>query len=107
MKLKMDDITVKGHKGTWYVIGNKNYSIPKNDGGSTITITLYLLESEQYGEDAPSIIVMRGEDYGDYNIILENVYNGFSDLDDYETVCNGIWVDKNSLIQARIIVNNI
>ena len=107
MKLKMDDITVKGHKGTWYVIGNKIYSIPKNDGGSTITITLYLLEHEQHGEDAASIIVMYNEDYERYDVILENVYNSFSYLDEFETVCNGIWVDKNSLIQARIIVNNI
>jgi len=62
------NITVKGHKGTWYIIGDK-----------VVGHKLYLLlESEQHGEDAPALIVDK-----DYNLILEEVENGFEDLEEH------------------------
>ena len=36
---------------------------------------VYLLENEIYGDEVPCIIID-----GDYNVILDNVYNGFDDL---------------------------
>lgn len=107
MKLKMDNIKIKNHKGTWYIISNKNYFISNNDGGGTTEITLYLLESEQYGEDASDIIVYY-DDYDNYSVILDTeIWNGFDDLDDFETCVNGVWYDKNNLIQARLLVNSL
>lgn len=63
-----DNIKIKGHIGTWYVLSSAKY--PQG--------TLYLLEHETYGDEAPSIIV---DSYG--NIVLEDVYNGWDDLDEY------------------------
>ena len=40
---------------------------------------IFLLESEQYGDETPSIIVDN-----ELNVILDNVYNGFDDLYDME-----------------------
>lgn len=62
-----DNIKVKGHKGTWYVVDN--IEIDKKD--------YFLLEHEIYGDEAANIIVdIQG------NLVLEDVYNGFDDLDD-------------------------
>ena len=108
MKLKMDNITIKGHKGTWYLISNREYHIPCNDGGRTKPITLYLLEHEIYGEDTTHIIAIYNEDYERYDVILDTeIFNGFADLDEFETCIDGIWYDKNDLIQARLLVNNL
>lgn len=65
---KKENITIKGHVGTWYVIDEDIYSGNK----------YYLLESEIYGEDAAGIITD-----ADFNIILEDVYNGFEDLQEF------------------------
>ena len=61
-----DNIKVDGHKGTWYVIDTTYYKSKK----------VYLLEHEIYGDEAASIIIDE-----DKNIIMEDVYNGFSDLE--------------------------
>ncbi|OQY06692.1 MAG: hypothetical protein B6I28_06165 [Fusobacteriia bacterium 4572_132] len=63
--MKKENITIEGHIGTWYVIG-KDYHNGKS---------VYLLEHEKYGEDAPHIIVDKN-----YNVIRSNVHNGFDDL---------------------------
>lgn len=59
-----DNIRVEGHTGTWYVINTEN--IAGKD--------LYLLESEQYGDEAANLIVD-----GHGKLLLEDVYNGFDD----------------------------
>lgn len=63
--MKKDGIKVKGHYGTWYVIDSSYYHGRK----------VYLLEHETYGDEAAGIIIDK-----DYNIVLEDVWNGFSDL---------------------------
>ena len=63
-----DKIKVEGHKGTWYVIDSSTYR------GETV----YLLEHEQYGDEAASIIV---DENGE--LIAEDIWNGFDDLDDW------------------------
>jgi hypothetical protein len=60
-------IKIEGHRGTWYVI----------DTTINNTIKCFLLEHEQYGEDAAHIIVRE-----DGSIIVDDVYNGFGDLPD-------------------------
>lgn len=45
--MREDNIKVKGHKGTWYVI-DKGYYRGK---------PVYLLESEIYGDDAMCLVV--------------------------------------------------
>lgn len=62
---RSDNIEIKEYYGTWYVIETE--IIDKKE--------YYLLESEQHGDEVPSIIVDREK-----NIILEDVWNGFSDL---------------------------
>lgn len=68
---KSDNITVEGHVGTWYVVDAAVYC---KDG---IAKTVYLLEHEDYGDEAACLIV-------DENaaLIMEDVWNGFSDLED-------------------------
>lgn len=59
-----DNISVEGHKGTWYVLSSE--------------YGCYLLEHEQYGEDADAIIV-------DVNlkVVLDGVKNGWEDYRQY------------------------
>jgi len=59
-----DNISVVGHTGTWYVIDNETI-----DGKN-----LFLLESEQHGDEAAALIV---DDSA--NLVLDDVYNGFDD----------------------------
>jgi hypothetical protein len=65
--MKKEGIRVEGHCGTWYVIAEEVY-----DGK-----TLYLLEHEQYGDEAACVIV---DDEG--NLVLDDVWNGFEDYED-------------------------
>lgn len=61
-----DNIKVEGHKGTWYVIETNVI-----EGRS-----LFLLEHEEYGDEAACIIV---DEHG--KLVMDDVWNGF---DDYE-----------------------
>lgn len=66
--MKNTGIRIEGYQGTWYIMSEEVYE----------DRTLYMLESEQYGEDAEALIVDK-----DLNVILNNVWNGWSDLDDH------------------------
>lgn len=63
-----DRIIVKGHVGTWYTIETQI-----TDG-----ILYLLLEHEAYGDETACVIIDI-----DGNLILEDVWNGFDDLDEY------------------------
>ena len=67
ISIDSDKIAIKGHVGTWHVIDQ----LTDHRG------TFYLLEHDTYGDEAASLIVLR-----DGTLVLEDVYNGFSDLDD-------------------------
>ena len=62
-----DGIVVAGHVGTWYVIDEAEY-----DGR-----LLYLLEHEEYGDEAACVII---DSTG--ALVLEDVWNGFEDYED-------------------------
>lgn len=62
-----NNIKVDQYKGTWYVIDESFYNSKK----------VYLLESEQFGEDIPCLIVDK-----DLKVVKNNVWNGFGDLDE-------------------------
>ena len=62
-----DHLIIDNHEGTWYVIGKKEYN------GEM----LYLLESENYGDEVACLIVNRKEE-----IIMDDIWNGFSDYDE-------------------------
>lgn len=66
--MKKEGIKVKGHKGTWYVI----------DEMKAYNETLYLLEHEQYGDEVAAVIVT-----AEGKLLMEDVWNGFDDLDYY------------------------
>lgn len=68
--MKSGNIKIEGHRGTWSVIDSIGARVKGEKK------RLYLLEHETYGEDAPSLIV---DDK--LNIIMDDVYNGFDDLD--------------------------
>ena len=74
-----DHIKVVGHYGAWYVIDDGVFILTPDTerGPQTITVHLFLLEHEEYGDDVPCIIV-------DENgaLVMEDVYNGFEDLED-------------------------
>lgn len=61
-----DGIKVEGRRGTWYVIREKTIEGEK----------LFLLESEQYGDEAACLIV---NEYAEF--VLDDVWNGFADYD--------------------------
>ena len=72
-------IEITGHKGTWYVIDEGDYKITQDVDGKpeTLTAHLFLLESELYGDEAARLIVNEEK-----QIVLEDVWNGFDDLED-------------------------
>jgi hypothetical protein len=61
-------ISVDGHTGTWYIIGKEQIN----------NKVYFLLESEQYGDEAASVIV---DDKG--VLIVDDVNNSFDDLIDH------------------------
>lgn len=67
-KWHMDGIRIEGRIGTWYTIGTQ-----------VTNHTLYLLlEHEEWGDEVEHLIIDHtGE------IIIDEVYNGFDDLDDF------------------------
>ena len=69
MTMQKDNIKIKGYRGTWYVI----------DEQLTRFGYAYLLEHEQYGDEAACLIVNKNLD-----VILDDVWNGFDDLDDLD-----------------------
>lgn len=74
-----DHIEVEGHFGTWYVIADGMFELTPDteNGPQTITAHLFLLEHEEYGDEAACVIV---DENG--SLVLEDVYNGFSDLEE-------------------------
>ena len=59
-----EKISVEGHMGTWYVIDSEEIEGRK----------LFLLEHEEYGDEAANIIIDENK-----NLVMEGVYNGFDD----------------------------
>lgn len=67
-KWYIDGIKIQGYIGTWYTIGTQ-----------VTDHSLYLLlEHEEYGDEAEHLII---DHTG--NFILDGVYNGFEDLDEF------------------------
>ena len=67
--MEKNNIKLKGYYDTFYVISDTVMDIK-----GTLK-RVYLLENEFWGDEVPCIIID-----SDYNIILDNVYNGFDDL---------------------------
>ena len=70
--MQMDGIKIEGHVGKWHVIDEGEFRGEK----------VFLLEHDTYGDEAACLIVNEKKE-----IILDDVWNGFSDLDyleDYE-----------------------
>lgn len=65
-----DKIKIEGHSGTWYAIAVRCY----------LGLPAYLLEHEYWGDEEPSLIV---DNNG--NILLDDVWNGFDDLEEAYT----------------------
>lgn len=61
------NIKVEGHRGTWYVINEKEYNGKK----------LFFLEHERYGDEAAGIIIDE-----DGKLIAEECWNGFNDYEE-------------------------
>lgn len=59
-----DSLIIDGYEGTWYVVDTETV-----DGRE-----LFLLESENYGDETAGIIIDK-----DKNVIMGDVWNGFSD----------------------------
>ena len=72
-----ENIKIKGHIGRWYVI---------DEGYQQLNGTqqyLYMLEHETYGDEAECLIIDK-----DLNLILDEVYNGWDDLEYMEDTRN-------------------
>ena len=74
-----DHIAVEGHVGTWYVIDEGNFELTPDTsrGPETIRAHLFLLEHEEYGDEAACVIVAE-----DGKLVLDDVWNGLDDLED-------------------------
>lgn len=70
--IKQNGIKLSMYKGTWYVISS---AVITNSSK-----VLYLLESEQYGDEVGHVIINE-----DYTVLLDGVVNGFLDyLESFE-----------------------
>lgn len=69
--MKLDNIKIKGHIGTWHVIDTQVFN------GTTYC----LLEHDDYGDEAAGLIVKYDED--SFVLILDDVWNGWSDFFDF------------------------
>ena len=74
-----EHVTVHGHRGKWYVVDDGWFKKNGNDH-----VHVFLMEHETYGDMAACVIVDE-----DANLIMEDVFNGFSDLEDngWKEVC--------------------
>ena len=64
-----DNIKIQGHVGKWHVIDKKEHRWK----------TVYLLEHNTYGDMDAGLIIDEN-----LNVILDDVWNGFLDLDESE-----------------------
>jgi Large polyvalent protein-associated domain 18 len=64
--LKAAGNKIEGHKGKWYILDKGFHNGEK----------VFLMEHETHGEDVAHIIVN-----ADQKIIMEDVWNGFDDLE--------------------------
>ena len=62
-----DNIRVEGYVGTWYVIDEASY---KGE-------ILYLLEHNEYGDEAPHLVID-----GKQHVYLDDSYNGWLDMEE-------------------------
>jgi len=74
--MNKEGIKVEGHIGTWYVIDKSIRLDEKN--GKLYTHEYYLLESEQYGDEAACIAIRK-----DGSLLLEDIWNGVADIEEY------------------------
>ncbi|MFI3326015.1 MAG: DUF3846 domain-containing protein [Clostridia bacterium] len=65
---RSENIKVEEHKGTWYVIDSEKIEDKQ----------YFLLEHEEYGDEAANIIV---DEQG--KLVIDDVWNGFDDLKDF------------------------
>jgi hypothetical protein len=78
-------IEVPGHEGTWYVTGKVELS----------DFVLLLVESEQHGEDAASLIITKNPDGGIF-LVLDDCFDGFDSLLD--------WYESKEELEAVLVV---
>lgn len=67
--MQKENIKIEGHIGTWYVIDETEWKGKR----------VFLLEHETFGDEAACLIVNEK-----LEIILEDVWNGFDDLEDLD-----------------------
>lgn len=72
-----DHIRIEGHIGTWYVIDHGYFTYTHGESGmpKTARVHCFLLEHEQYGDEAACLIVN-----GEGSVIMDDVWNGLDDL---------------------------
>ena len=63
---KREGIKIKGRKGTWYVVSEKEFP----------TGTYYLVESEIWGDEAEWLLID-----SDFNEVADEIYNGWEDVE--------------------------
>jgi len=68
---ELQNVKIEGHIGTWYSIETTVF----------MGMKLYLMESEQFGDEANCIIINDSNE-----IMLEDVCNGFNDFYEYYSV---------------------
>lgn len=67
--MQKENIKIEGHIGTWYVIDETEWKGKR----------VFLLEHETYGDEAACLIVNEK-----LEIVLEDVWNGFDDLENLD-----------------------
>lgn len=77
--MQKDNIKIEGHRGTWYVIDEKEVQVIDEESRDLISCMGYLLEHEEYGDEAVPLIIDKN-----LNVLCDAAFNGFDDLE-YET----------------------
>lgn len=75
LTLNSEGIKIKGYRGTWHVIEIAHF--PKE--WKFKYPDLYLLEHDFYGDETASLIVGENKETHDFEIVLDDVWNGFDD----------------------------
>lgn len=89
-----DRIKIEGHSGTWYVIEEASCR-PDAEPAQPLK-PCFLLEHEEYGDEAANLIVD-----GNGNILLDDVWNGFSDLEEAG------WVVQTEEIEQSVSAGSV
>ncbi|MEG0895688.1 MAG: hypothetical protein RSE93_08215, partial [Oscillospiraceae bacterium] len=84
----LENISVKGHQGTWYEI----------DSTTINGETYFLMEHETYGDETAGIIID-----SEHNLVVDEVYNGFDEESFKDFIDEKQFPNFNKIVEDEIV----